>query len=88
MLDEELKKHRKELELAINEALTESPEITRAIQKIRETGFDVFLIIEATIGFNRRDGAEAIPSTSVPTVRMELTSQDERFLRSLKISPQ
>lgn len=87
MLDEELRKHRKRLEIAINDALTESPEITRAIQKIRESGFDVFLIIEATIGFNRRDGADAVGAGTLPSVRLELTSQDEKFLRSLRINP-
>ncbi len=87
MLDEELKRHRKTLELAINEALTESPEITGAIQEIRKTGFDVFLIIEATIGFNRRDTGERKVITGAPT-RMKLTSRDEKFLRSLKISPE
>lgn len=87
MLDEELRRHRKTLERAINEALTASPEITGAIRKIRETGFDVFLIIEATIGFNRQDGAE--PKALAPrALKLELTSQDEKFLRSLKISPE
>ncbi len=87
MLDEELKQHRKALESAINEALTVSPEISVAIQKIRDNGFDVFLIIEATIGFNRRGSGEPKQVAS-GTVEMELTTQDEKFLRSLKISPE
>ncbi len=87
MLDEDLKKHKKDLEGAINEALTESAEIAGAIQKIRQHGYDVFLIIEATIGFNKREPG-SIPQGQLPAVRLELTTQDERFLRSLKISPE
>lgn len=85
MEDEDLKGHQKKLEAAINQALTESPQINTAIQDIQELGFDVFLIIEATIGFNGRDDSSS--SAKQSTVRLELTTQDEKFLRSLKISP-
>ncbi|MGH9339984.1 MAG: hypothetical protein ACRD1R_10460 [Acidobacteriota bacterium] len=85
-MDEDLKDHKKKLEAAINDALTESPQINAAIQSIREEGYEVFLIIEATIGFNKRE--EAVSSAKqLPVVRLELTTQDEKFLRSLKISP-
>ena len=85
MQAQELKEHRKKLEVAINESLTESPPINAAIQAIREVGYDVFLIIEATIGFNRR---EEVTSTQkqLPAIRLELTTHDEKFLKSLKIA--
>jgi hypothetical protein len=90
MSEEELKQHREELEVAINEALKESPEIKKAIGSIREHGYDVFLIIEATIGFSRqKDGSPSDqPVRRLPAVRLELTSHDQRFLRSLRISPE
>ncbi len=84
MAEDELQNCRKKLEHAINEALTDCPHINEAIQGIRESGYDVFLIVEATIGFNRRDGSLSQSSL----VRLELTTQDEKFLRSLKISPE
>lgn len=87
MLDDQLKDYRKKLEAAINEALTESPKINVAIEDIREAGYDVFLIIEATIGFNKREEATAGAARKGPQVRLELTTQDEKFLKSLKISP-
>ena len=87
MENEELKGHRKNLERAINQALTESPKINSVIHNIREVGYEVFLIIEATIGFNRQEPAGST-STQASSVRLELTSQDEDFLRSLKISPE
>ena len=66
MQGEELKGHRKKLEIAINQTLTESPQVNDAIQAIRDVGYDVFLIIEATIGFNRKDESSSTPKP--PTV--------------------
>jgi hypothetical protein len=87
MADDELRDHRKKLETAINRALSDSPEVGEAIQHIRRHGYDIFLIIEATVGFCRHsDDGEVVER--FPTRRLELTTQDERFLRSLKISPE
>ena len=86
MLDDEIKDQRKQLELAINEALTDSLPVSEAIQKIRSRGYDVFLIIEATIGMSRTKGDDA-EEGSITSARLKLTTQDERFLRSLKINP-
>gem|GEM_PF-1206889 len=83
MLNEQLKGYRKKVEAAINRALTESPEINSAIQKIRDEGYDVFLIVEATIGFNRKEDAVSKSESA----HLELTDQDEKFLRALKINP-
>ncbi len=85
MLNEQLKGYRKKVEAAINRALSDSPEINEAIQKIREDGYDVFLIVEATIGFNRKEEDEA---TKAESIRLDLTTQDEKFLKMLKISPE
>ncbi len=86
MQGEELKGHRKKLEIAINQALTESPQVNTAIQAIRDVGYDVFLIIEATIGFNRKEESSSTPKQ--PTVRLKLSTHDEKFLKSLKIAPE
>jgi hypothetical protein len=87
MLNEQLKEYRKKVEAAISRALTDSPEINAAIQKIRDEGYDVFLIVEATVGFNRKEeGAAAKPRHR--SEDLDLTSQDQRFLRALKISPE
>lgn len=88
-MDEELKHYRKRLEVAINEALAESASINAIIQEIQASGYEVFLIIEATVGFNRADAPSAPAEMSESSrVRLKLTSQDERFLRQLKISPE
>ena len=44
-----------ELGNAINDSLSESDRIAEAIGEIKRAGYDVCLVLEATIGFNRRD---------------------------------
>jgi hypothetical protein len=87
MLEDELKRRRKKLEAAINEALTDSPRVSEIIQDLREGGYDVFLIIEATVGLSKRKDPENSTRQEVTSTRLHLTSQDEKFLKSLKIKP-
>jgi len=54
-VDEPLKHLMQELGNAINDSLSESDRIAEAIGEIKRAGYDVFLVLEATIGFNRRD---------------------------------
>ena len=95
-LDDNLKRLMKQLGMAINESLSESEPISDAIADIRGAGYDVFLVLEATIGFNKhreeseRDrhaaadpSLEELPSNPGQLV---LTPRDTEFLRSLKIS--
>jgi hypothetical protein len=90
-LDDNLKQLMKELGAAINDALSDSDEISEAIQNVRNAGYDVFLVLEATIGFNKRsknDQGEEVTSGGLKSGEMKLkvTAQDLKFLRSLKIS--
>jgi hypothetical protein len=87
-----------ELGNAINDSLSESDRIAEAIGEIKRAGYDVFLVLEATIGFNRRDDnaddedeeIEALDEepkrTFEATGKIKFTSQDHRFLRALKIA--
>lgn len=101
-MDEKLKVLMQELGNAINESLSDSDRIAAAIGEIRRAGYDVFLVLEATIGFNKREEAseeEPAEETEVeePTRRtgvreyesstkIKWTSQDQKFLRALKIA--
>jgi len=84
----------RELGNAINESLSDSDSIAEAISEIRKEGYDVFLVLEATIGFNKRETqqAESVTEGSVPPEGGEVpgavpfTTQDERFLRELRIT--
>jgi len=90
-LDDNLKQLMKELGAAINDALSDSEDISEAIQNVRNAGYDVFLVLEATIGFNKRgkgEQAEEITAGALKSgeMRLKVTAQDLKFLRSLKIS--
>jgi len=80
----------KELGAAINDALSESEDISEAIQNVRNAGYDVFLVLEATIGFNKRsknDQTEEVRGgLKSGEMKLKVTAQDLKFLRSLKIS--
>jgi hypothetical protein len=79
---------------AINESLSDSERIAEAIGEIKSAGYDVFLVLEATIGFNKRevvDDADEENTTSetnevATTGKVRFTSQDQRFLKALRIS--
>ena len=89
MVDQELKKLMKELGEAINHSVAESDEISEVMSRIKAGGYDVFLVLEATIGFNQRDdaGEHAAPSKDYNSSgELEITSQDVKFLRSLRIA--
>ena len=58
MAEAEIRRLMKSLGETINETLSDSPKINEAIQNIRDAGYEVFLIIEATIGFNRKGKGE------------------------------
>jgi hypothetical protein len=87
-LDDRLKQLMKELGGAINESLSESDRIAQAISNIKSAGYDVFLVLEATIGFNKREDETALaesPKSSIET-QVRFTSQDAKFLKALKIT--
>jgi len=89
-VDDKLKHLMKELGEAINESLSESEPIAEVISKIKAGGYDVFLVLEATIGFNRRDGEESAskPASSArkSEVEFKINAHDQKFLKSLRIS--
>lgn len=80
-MNEQLKLLVEDLGAAINEALAEAPRINEAIEKIRASGHDVFLILEATICLENREG-ERVFEEPAP---LEMNAEDRQFLKSLKI---
>jgi hypothetical protein len=90
MADPEIKRLLKLLGEAVNETLSDSPKINDCIQSIRDSGYEVFLIIEAKIGFNRMDKSEEHSPSAIlrheQPVHLRITSEDAKFLKSLKIA--
>ncbi len=101
-MEDRLKNLMQELGNAINESLSDSDRIAGAIGEIKKAGYDVFLVLEATIGFNKRDENSDEDTEDAPaatgdtpeapkrrfesTGKIKLTSQDQKFLRALKIA--
>jgi hypothetical protein len=83
-----------ELGNAINESLSDSDRIASAIGEIKRSGYDVFLVLEATIGFNKRgesaddesEDGESEHTHFEAAGKIKLTTQDQKFLRALKIA--
>ena len=95
-MEEHLKELMQDLGNAINESLSDSERIAEAIGEIKGAGYDVFLVLEATIGFNKRDDGEDGEDIEMVktdeskevrrTTKMRFTTQDERFLKALRIT--
>ncbi len=82
----------KDLGDAINNSLSDSDEIAEVISRIKAGGYDVFVLLEATIGFNSQSEGdtdetdEALSTTVGSSSDFEMTSQDLKFLKSLRIT--
>jgi hypothetical protein len=91
-VDDRLKNLMQELGNAINDSLSDSERIAEAIGEIKRAGYDVFLVLEATIGFNKREEGDAEGEveperrTFESTGKIKFTTQDHRFLKALKIA--
>jgi len=92
VVSQRLKQLMKELGEAINESLSEAEPIAQVISRIKGEGYDVFLVLEATVGFNRREDEETesqpVRGNKIPAAApdLQINSQDLRFLKSLRIS--
>lgn len=83
-MDKRLKSMMKELGDAINNSLSDSEQIAEVISRIKAGGYDVFVVLEATIGFNQHeDDTEAEAPQHLAELTM--TAQDLKFLKSLRI---
>ncbi len=88
-MDQRLQKLMQELGEAINESISDSDQIAEVIAKIKTGGYDVFLVLEATIGFNRRDEDETAAAGSGDSAHqpeLKVNPQDVKFLKSLRIT--
>jgi hypothetical protein len=84
---------------AIHESVTESEQIAGVVRNIRRHGFDVMLMLEATIGLNDVANEKAVSPTDPSNSSMfgegqkllgsgegPFSSNDLNFLKSLRIS--
>jgi len=88
-VDQQLKQLMKELGEAINESLADSESIAEVMSRIREGGYDLLLVLEATIGV-RKQGEHSADNTSLVSTlstssELKISDQDLKFLKSLRI---
>ena len=73
---------------AIHESVIESEQIAGVVQDIRRHGFDVLLMLEATIGLNEVSAKDGARTDAGDEAGQDgpFTPNDLNFLRSLRIS--
>jgi hypothetical protein len=92
-VNDKLKQLLRELGSAINESISSSDDVNRQIQKIRDEGYDLYVVLDATIGLNKQDGDEApAPAAgalvvSDKDVQFRINVNDLSLLRALGIDP-
>ena len=93
-MDENLERLIRELGEAINDAINESEEIHEAMERIRASGADVMLILEATIAFKDKPADKTVAEEeerpkfreiSIEQRLAEVSNEDRQFLKSLNI---
>jgi len=89
-MDDVVNRFAKELADAIAAAVAENPQVEACRAKAREAGFDMKVTLEAVVGFVNRNGQGTVASVTAPARlvaarKFDLTANDRRFLRSLRI---
>ncbi len=90
-MDDVVNRFAKELADAIAAAVAENPQVEACRAKARDAGFDMRVTLEAVVGFVNRTSEGSVTKVATPTRLLaarrafDLTSNDRRFLRSLRI---
>lgn len=81
-LDDYVKELAEQVGTAINESVQDSPSVAAAIERLREAGFDMELTLKLEIGLRPKTDEEREAQSDGS---LELTEEDVRILRSMKI---
>ena len=90
--EDKLRRLVQNLEKSIEQAIASSPQVEECLARIREEGYELSLVLQATLAFAPRgelnqeqvDEVAGISGANVASFRM--SSLDKKFLRSLKIA--
>lgn len=91
-MDDVVNRLARELADAVAAAIADDPRIEACREKARAAGYEMRVTIEAVIGFVNRPPTGALtkvenPSRAmVPRRALEMSANDRRFLRSLRIA--
>jgi hypothetical protein len=102
-LSDHLREMLKELGQAINESISGSGRVHDSIQRIRDEGYNLYMVLDAKVGVNRREarltrvrrGAARVlepddveeTQTAEERAAFRINLKDLRFLRSVGIDP-
>ena len=97
-INDDLREMLKELGQAINESISGSGRVHDSIQRIRDEGYNLYMVLDAKVGVNRRSprtsarrraGSEAgkAVATTGEQAAFRINIKDLRFLKSMGIDP-
>lgn len=98
-MDDKIKQLLRDLGTAINESISGSEHVNQHIQKIRDEGYDLYVVLDATIGLNKQDGddeSRALEPEMTPAIvarhdgrdaQFRINVNDLAFLRAVGIDP-
>ena len=92
-MDDVVNRFAKELADAIAAAVAGDPQVEACREKVRAAGFEMKVTLEAVVGFVSRSQTGALAKMVAPTRLVqqsprafEVSANDRRFLRSLRIA--
>lgn len=92
-MDDKIKQLLQDLGTAINESISGSEDVNQHIQRIRDEGYDLYVVLDATIGLNKQGESDADDDTQVEAaeppreVQFRINVNDLALLRALGIDP-
>ncbi|HMC21207.1 MAG TPA: hypothetical protein VKL19_05140 [Thermoanaerobaculia bacterium] len=89
-MDDKIKQLLRDLGSAINESISGSDDVNKQIQKIRDEGYNLYVVLDATIGLNRQGEPEAPTEVIVKSdkeIQFRININDLALLRALGIDP-
>ncbi len=91
-MDDVVNRFARELADAIAAAVAENPQVEACRERARAAGFEMKVTLEAVVGFASRSKSHRLAKVGVPQRAaqprrgLEVTANDRRFLRSLRIA--
>ena len=83
----------RELAEAIGTAVAQDSRVEECREKARAAGYEMQVSLEAEIGFGNRSNSQVLTKVAAPAThtevsqsRLDITANDRRFLRSLRIA--
>jgi hypothetical protein len=95
-VDDRIRQMLKELGQAINESISNSTDVNDHIQRIRDEGYNLYVVLDATIGLGKDEDEQPAEETSTTTaiqartgneVQFRINVNDLAMLRAIGIDP-